>query len=204
MTLQSTFAFALAMLALAASPGPGVFAATAQALAGGFRSAAGVIAGIVIGDLIFLMLAVFGMSALANALGGLFVVVKIAGGAYLIVMGIRLWTARPGPPEPGAAIAGRSARRRVLGGLFITLSNPKVIVFYCGFLPTFMDLTRLTSADVTVAAGVVAAVLSGVLGLYAYGAARARRFFAGKSATRRFNRAAGTVLIGTGVVIASR
>lgn len=204
MTIESAIAFAAAMLVLAASPGPGVFAATAQALAGGFRSAAGVIAGIVAGDLIFLMLAVFGMSALANALGGLFVVVKIAGGAYLIVMGIRLWTARPDPPDPDAAVAGRGVRRRFLGGLFITLSNPKVIVFYCGFLPTFMDLTRLTATDVAIAAGVVAAVLSAVLGLYAYGAARARRLFAGKSATRRFNRTAGTVLIGTGVVIASR
>ncbi len=203
MTLQSTMAFALAMLALAASPGPGVFAAAAQALAGGFRSAAGVIAGIVIGDLIFLMLAVFGMSALANALGGLFVVVKIAGGTYLVYMGIRLWTARPDPPNPDAAVAPPGARRRFLGGLFITLSNPKVIVFYCGFLPTFMDLTRLTAVDIAIAAGVVAAVLSGVLGVYAYGAARAGRLFAGHRTTRRFNRTAGTVLIGTGVVIAT-
>ncbi len=197
-------AFALAMLALAASPGPGVFAAAAQALAGGFRSAIGVIAGIVIGDLIFLMLAVFGMSALANALGGLFVVVKIAGGAYLVYMGIRIWTARPDPPDAVAAAPAQGVRRRVLGGLFITLSNPKVIVFYCGFLPTFMDLTRLTAADAAVAAGVVAAVLSGVLGVYAYGAARTRRLFSGFRARRRFNRTAGTVLIGTGVVIASR
>ena len=204
MTIESTIAFAAAMLVLAASPGPGVFAATAQALAGGFRSAAGVIAGIVIGDLIFLMLAVFGMSALANALGGLFVVVKVAGGAYLILMGIRLWTARTDPPNSKAAVAPTGARRRFLGGLFITLSNPKVIVFYCGFLPTFMDLTRLTAVDIAIAAGVVAAVLSGVLGVYAYGAARARRLFAGHRATRRFNRTAGTVLIGTGVVIATR
>lgn len=54
------------------------------------------------------------------------------------------------------------------------------------------------------AAGVVAAVLSGVLGVYAYGAARTRRLFSGFRARRRFNRTAGTVLIGTGVVIASR
>lgn len=204
MTLHSTIAFAAAMLALAASPGPGVFAAAAQALAGGFRSAVGVIAGIVIGDLIFLMLAVFGMSALASALGGLFVVVKIAGGAYLIFMGIRLWTARPGSLDLTAAAGFRNGRRRVLGGLFITLSNPKVIVFYCGFLPTFMDLTRLTAADVAIVAGVVATVLSSVLGVYAYGAARARRLFTGERATRRFNCAAGTVLIGTGAAIASR
>ncbi len=203
MTVQSIMAFTLAMLALAASPGPGVFATTAQALAGGFRSAGGLIAGIVIGDLIFLMLAVFGMSAIAHALGELFVGVKIAGGAYLIFMGVRLWTARPDPSTTGTA-APQGAGRRLMAGLLITLGNPKVIIFYCGFLPTFMDPTRLTAFDVIIAAGVVAAVLSGVLGIYAYGAARARRMFSGEKSMRRFNRGAGTVLIGTGVAVASR
>jgi len=60
MTVESTLAFALAMLILAATPGPGVFASLAQALSSGFRSSINVIAGIVIGDLLFLILAING------------------------------------------------------------------------------------------------------------------------------------------------
>jgi len=61
MTVESTFAFALAMLVLAATPGPGVFASVAQAISSGVRSSIDVIAGIVIGDLFFLMLAILGL-----------------------------------------------------------------------------------------------------------------------------------------------
>lgn len=204
MSLHSAIAFAIAMLTLAASPGPGVFAVIAQAMSGGFRSAVAVIAGIVIGDLIFLALAIFGMSAIAHALGGLFIFVKIAGGAYLIFLGVRLWTARVDVLNSAPGVFRKDRRQRFIAGLCVTLSNPKVIVFYCGFLPTFMDLTQLTAFDIAVSAIIVAMALSAVLGIYAYSTARARRFFVGEHAARRFNQGAGTVLIGAGVAIASR
>jgi threonine/homoserine/homoserine lactone efflux protein len=91
-----------------------------------------------------------------------------------------------------------------MGGLFITLSNPKVILFYCGFLPTFMDLRGLHVVDIGVVAGVVATVLSSVMVIYSYSAGHARNLFTSRKATRNLNRGAGTVLIGTGVVIATR
>lgn len=88
MTIEFTFAFALAMLVLAATPGPGVFASVAQALSSGFRSSIDVIAGIVVGDLLFLTLAIFGLSAVAYALGELFFIVKIMGGCIPNVAGV--------------------------------------------------------------------------------------------------------------------
>lgn len=204
MTIHSILAFSAAMAVLAASPGPGVFAAVAHALSGGFRAGLDVIAGIVVGDLLFLMLAVFGMAAVAHVLGEFFLVIKLLGGAYLIFMGLRMWASHYPRPAPDTVADPGGRGRRFLAGLFITLGNPKVILFYCGFLPSFMDLTRLTAGEIAVAGAVVASVLSGVLGTYAYGAGRARRLFAGEGAARRFNRGAGTVLIGTGVVIATR
>ena len=82
MTLYSAIGFAAAMLVLAASPGPGVFTTTARALASGLRPALAVIGGIVLGDIIFLLFAAFGLSMVARVLGNLFFVVKICGGAY--------------------------------------------------------------------------------------------------------------------------
>ncbi len=204
MTIESAIAFTIAMFILAASPGPGVFATVAQALAGGFRSALDVIAGIVTGDLIFLLLAVFGLTALARTLGDLFIVVKIAGGGYLIWLGIKLWLAKPVLPGEKPGIKTQSGKQRFLGGLFITLGNPKVILFYAGFLPTFMDLGSLTAGDVLVVACLVTVVLALVLGAYAYSASRARALFTKPRAIQNLNRGAGTIMIGAGVAIATR
>jgi threonine/homoserine/homoserine lactone efflux protein len=204
MTIETTIAFALAMVILAATPGPGVFASVAQALATGFRSSWNVIAGIITGDILFLLLAVFGLSAVARALGELFFIVRLAGGAYLIWLGYRMWTAQPISFSPGSHPNRRNGRQRYLAGLFITLGNPKVILFYVGFLPTFIDLDYLKGIDIMIIAGLVMLILAGVMGFYCYMAGRARRLFASRRATRNLNRCAGTVMIGTGLAIAVR
>ena len=82
------------MLLLAASPGPGVFATVARALSSGFRPALGVIAGIVVGDIIYLGFAIFGLAVVAQAMGEFFIFVKIAGGAYLVWLGLKIWCSK--------------------------------------------------------------------------------------------------------------
>jgi threonine/homoserine/homoserine lactone efflux protein len=84
------------------------------------------------------------------------------------------------------------------------LSNPKVILFYCGFLPTFLDLSTLTGFDLAIVVAIITAVLVGVLGTYAYLASRARQMFTQKRSVRRLNRAAGSVMVAAGVAIAVR
>ena len=163
MTLYSIIGLSLAMMVLAASPGPGVFATVARSLASGFRPALAVICGIILGDIIFLLLATFGLSMIAQALGDLFLVVKICGGAYLVFLGVKLWVKKP------ELASSKYGKRTGLGwgnftsGLVITLSNPKVILFYCGFLPTFLDLSLLTMFDLMVIVAIVTTVLASVL-----------------------------------------
>ena len=204
MTFYSTIGLSVAMLVLAASPGPGVFATVARALASGFRPALAVISGIVLGDIIFLMLAVFGMSIIAQALGDLFFIVKICGGAYLIFLGIRIWMREPALTSNKNDNSNKPGWGNFVSGLIITLSNPKVILFYCGFLPTFLDLSILTLSDLALVVGIITIVLACVLSTYALLASRARTMFTNPKAARRLNRAAGGVMIATGVAIATR
>jgi len=200
----SIASLALAMLVLAASPGPGVFTTVARTLASGFRSALLVIAGIVLGDIIFLLFAMFGLSVIARILGEFFIIVKVLGGTYLIWVGCKLWFKNPstetlpnGPP--------RSIQLgNFFSGFLVTLSNPKVILFYCGFLPTFMNLSTLSFVDGAIVVFVVTGVLSSVLLAYAFLASHARHLFTERRAVRKLNRAAGGVMIATGVVIATR
>jgi len=192
------------MLVLAASPGPGVFATTARAMASGFRPALAVIWGIVLGDIIFLLFAAFGLSMVARALGSMFFIVKICGGAYLVWLGIKIWLQNPKTFQNSQNPNSRSKWGNFASGLIITLSNPKVILFYCGFLPTFLDLSALTFVDLTFVVAIITAVLSGVLITYAYLASRARKAFTTERAVKRLNRAAGGVMVAAGVVIAVR
>ncbi len=196
--------FSVAMLILAASPGPGVFATVARALASGFRPALAVICGIVLGDIIFLLFAAFGLSMVARILGNMFFIVKICGGAYLVWLGIRIWLKDPEPVSDVQDSDTRSQWGNFVSGLVITLSNPKVILFYCGFLPTFLDLSTLTAVDLAIVVAIITAVLVAVLGTYAYLASRARKIFTNKRSIGRLNRAAGSVMVAAGVAIAIR
>jgi len=192
------------MLVLAASPGPGVFATTARAMASGFRPALAVIWGIVLGDIIFLLFAAFGLSMVARVLGNLFFIVKICGAAYLVWLGIKIWLQKPELVKRQQDSATRSNWGNFVSGLVITLSNPKVILFYCGFLPTFLDLSALTIIDLALVIAIIALVLSAVLSTYAFLANRARKMFTNKRAVKRLNRAAGGIMVAAGVAIAVR
>jgi threonine/homoserine/homoserine lactone efflux protein len=150
------------------------------------------------------MLAVFGMAAIAHTLGGLFVGVRIAGGIYLIWLGIRTWVSWLPEDLPVTGQAGWTDTGALLSGLLITLSNPKVILFYCGFLPTFMDLSALRTIDIVVAVVTIASILAAVLTIYAYLAGRARRVFDSRSALKRMHRVAGGIMVATGITVAAR
>ena len=204
MTLYSAIGFTVAMLILAASPGPGVFATVARALASGFRPALVVICGIVLGDIIFLLFAAFGLSMVARVLGNMFFIVKICGGAYLIWLGIKIWLKDPQPLTGTQKSDTRSQWGNFVSGLVITLSNPKVILFYCGFSPIFLDLSTLTVFDLAIVVAIITAVLVCVLGTNAYLASRARKMFTRRRSVRRLNRAAGGVMVAAGVTIAVR
>ncbi len=201
MTLISIFGLAIALFVLAATPGPGVFAVISRSLASGFVPSLSVIAGIITGDIIFLLFAVLGLSVIAQTMGTLFVVIKIIGGAYLIFLGIKIWLSDP------LAIQETTSKKSMgygnyLSGLAITLSNPKVILFYCGFLPNFMVLSSLGMVDICMVVTIVSLVVSSVLIVYAYLANRARQFFSNAASVSRLNKTAGSIMIATGAAIA--
>lgn len=200
MTPLSLLCFAAALFMLAISPGPGVLATVARALSCGFGPAAIMVLGIIVGDLIFLLLAIYGLSAMAVLLGSFFSVIKYGGGLYLIWMGLKIW--RSPPPIQELHRVQRLPRRHYLGlGLAISLANPKVILFYLGFLPTLVDLKDLRGLEVVTLALVLITVLGGVLLSYAWTASRLGPFLHNKMALRGINRCAAGIMAGAGCAI---
>lgn len=186
-----------------ASPGPGIFAVVAQSLAMGCRRNLGFIAGMVVGDLVLLALAIGGLAAVAHAFEGLFTVLRLAAAGYLIWFGIRTWRAPVAavdtlPPVEGSQLRGFAS------GLAMTLSNPKTILFYMAFLPAFVDLTKVTASDAALMAAIVVSVLSCVLLGYSLAASRARQLFRSTRALKALNQGAGTLMISAGVAVATR
>lgn len=206
MTPGSTLAFVIAVFVLGVTPGPAVAATIARGLTTGFWSAAALHLGVVLGDLVLLSLAIFGMAAVAQAMGELFFVVKIIGAAYLVWLGWTLWTSEPIDPAAPAerAVPSRQTGRNVFAGLVITLGNPKAIIFYAAFLPTFVDLRQVGAGDIAVIAAVVVIVLTITNLSYAALATRARDLLRSRRAMRTLNRTAGTMMVGAGIVVATR
>jgi threonine/homoserine/homoserine lactone efflux protein len=203
MTVLSIPAFCVAMFILAATPGPGVFATVARSLASGFKATLPLIMGIILGDILYLLFAVFGLSIIARTMADLFMVIRLIGGGYLIYLGIRIWRSDP-KIHILADNQHRSPRHNFFSGLVITLSNPKVILFYCAFLPTFVNLAGLGLIDIFVIALLVISLLGTVLCFYSLAAGQTRRFFNSTRAIRNLNRSAGTVMAATGIIIATR
>ncbi|HHY50654.1 MAG TPA: LysE family translocator, partial [Alphaproteobacteria bacterium] len=141
MDLVTLAAFTIAYAIAVVVPGPGVAAVVARALGGGFRGAFPMVLGILAGDLIYLVFAVFGLAAIATWFGPVFTVIRWAGAAYLLYIAWTFWTARPGKEQIGAKSA-ESGWRTFLSGFALTMGNPKTIVFYLALLPTVVPLDR--------------------------------------------------------------
>lgn len=192
---------------LGVSPGPGLFALVARCLAQGFWRTLPFAIGLIFGDLFYLMLAIVGMTVVAQTLGPVFTVVKIAGGAYLIWLGIRTWRAHVQEDVLATApapVTKAGVAKTFLSGIALTLGNPKVILFYGAVLPSLFDVTRLHAGGLIVALAVTfAGVMLGLLP-YMVAADRLRGVMRTVRARRRMNKAAGAVLTGAGgAVLAS-
>lgn len=203
MPLSSLALFAAVYAVAVASPGPGVFALVARVLARGTRGVPAFIAGFLVGDLLWFSIAATGFALLAQSFAALFIGIRYLGAAYLAYLAWRAWTA-PVEPISGEPVHGESGARLFLGGLALTLGNPKVVLFFLALLPTVMDLEHLTPLGMIEIAATIVAVLSATLTAYAVAAIRVRRLFVSVGARRAINRGAGTVMAGAAIAVAVR
>jgi threonine/homoserine/homoserine lactone efflux protein len=181
-----------------AVPGPGVISIVARALGSGFRATVPACLGVTAGDLILMTLSAFGLALIAQAVGQLFQVIKIAGGLYLLFLGYKYWTAEV---SAQSEIVPESASRGFLTQLGITLSNPKAIAFFVALQPTAIDLSRLTFTGYLELVGATLVLIPAITMGYAAMAARLTNFVASVKARRRINRGAGVVMAGAGIAI---
>lgn len=190
-------AFCAAIVVFLALPGPGTFALLTSSAKGGFRAGAGAALGIILGDQVLMWLAIAGVAALLAAHPVWFGAIRYAGAAYLVWVGLRLIFAKEGDASPVRI----EPRHYVRQALFITLLNPKAIVFYMAFFPLFIDpdthrgIVTFGVMALTIAVITAAYCLSLCAFAHVVGAALRSHRALGRWAER----AAGAFLIGFGI-----
>src|SRR5580658_7201733 len=200
MSLQVYLAYVAACVGLALLPGPIVTLVIANGLRHGTRAALTNIAGVQIALTIVIGIVAIGLTSLMATMGYWFDWVRFAGAAYLVWLGFKLIrfpvegvSADEPPPPPRGGF--------FLQGFLVSLSNPKVLVFFGAFIPQFMDMNRDHFSQV-VLLGVTFMVTAGITdAMYALLSGRARAIFSARR-TRLLSRVSGGFMIGGGIWLA--
>ncbi|MGJ7519101.1 LysE family transporter [Variovorax sp. LT1P1] len=193
-------AFVAAIVLFLAIPGPGNLALITSTGKGGIRGGLAATLGVIAGDQVLMWMAVAGVAALLAAYPAAFHAVRWLGATYLAWLGFRMLLAKPG----AAPVLNIRPRHFARQAFFITLLNPKAIVFYMAFFPLFVDPVRhqgivtfgamaLTIAVLTFAYGLAATLLTHFL---------AERMRANPRISATLEKLAGVFLIGFGVKLA--
>lgn len=200
-TFHELLLYAGGMALLWVVPGPVWVALVARALSGGFASAWPLAIGVALGDLIWPLAAIFGLSWVLSVYGDFLTFLHWVAAITFITMGVLLIR------KPATALSADSRMTRpgrwagFAVGVSAVIGNPKAILFYMGVLPGFFDLSQVKGADIAAILLISAAVpMMGNLGLALF-LDRARQLLSSPAALRRMNLFSGALLIGVGLVI---
>ena len=201
-TLWQLVVYMAGMAALWAVPGPVWVAMLARSLSGGFAAAWPLAIGVVLGDLMWPALAIFGLSWIVSVYADFLHVLKLVAAVTFGVMGLLLIR------KSGVLLGADNRLTRpgrlagFMTGIAAAVGNPKSILFYLTVLPGFFDLSRLNGWDIAAILAVSAAVpLVGNLGLALF-LDKARDLISTPERVGILNRISGALLILVGIAIA--
>jgi threonine/homoserine/homoserine lactone efflux protein len=180
--LATLVLFAASAATLVLIPGPNLIYIVTRSVEAGRSAGLASVLGVEAGTMIHVAAAAFGLSALLASSAVAFEIVKYAGVAYLVYLGVRALRAG-GAPETRAAPSGM--RRTVAEGVLVNVLNPKVSLFFLAFLPQFVDPQRGAAAtQILVLGAVFMAVATALDLLFVLGAGLLRNRLGGGGGRR--------------------
>lgn len=194
-------AFLLASLVLAITPGPGVLYIVTRSLAQGRHGGLVSVAGVALGNVGNALAASLGLAAVFAVSSLAFTVVKYAGAAYLIWLGVRMLR-RPAATSEAAVPAPAPLRRVFRDGLIVALLNPKTTVFFAAFLPQFLTANAAPMTQSMALGALFVAIAAVTDSVYALAAGTMAPKLRANVAQRIARRLGGSVFIGLGVFAA--
>lgn len=200
-TVYELLLYAGGMALLWAVPGPVWLALTARALTGGFASAWPLAVGVALGDIIWPLAAIFGLTWILSVYGDFLVVLRWFAALVFVVMGVLLIRKPADMPAADGRLTRPGAVAGFLTGVAVVIGNPKAILFYMGVLPGFFDLGKLQTPDIVIILLISGLIpMIGNIGLALF-LDRVRRLLSNPQSIRRVNQISGGLLILVGIAI---
>jgi len=200
MSLEIWIAFALATTALLAVPGPTVLIVVSYALNGGRTTGWATVPGVTLGDFTAMTVSLLGAGAVLAASATLFTILKLAGGAYLIWLGVQLWRAKPNPVAFADEPLKVGRRQMFWNAFIVTALNPKGIVFFIAFVPQFVDPAHPALPQFVVLEATFVTLAAINVAIWAMLAGELRARFRNPRTMRLVNRIGSGFLIGAGLL----
>jgi threonine/homoserine/homoserine lactone efflux protein len=196
--------FAAAAILLLLTPGPAVLYIVARSVEQGRIAGLVSVCGITSATFVHIAAAALGLSAVLASSALAFALIKYAGAAYLITIGVRRILSRAEAPAAKIELQRRSLARLYRDGFLVNLLNPKTALFFLAFLPQFVDLSRGAAALQIAFLGLLFALMGFTSdGLYALAAGTAGQWVKRNSHYLRWERyVTGGVFIGLGLTAA--
>jgi threonine/homoserine/homoserine lactone efflux protein len=188
-------AFLLITLVLVVTPGPIVTLVIATGATQGARAALVTVAGTVSGNALLIAAIAFGLTWILKSSVVLFEVIRFAGAAYLVWLGLQAW--RNAGRE--AAAAPPPGRVHYWRGFLVALSNPKTMAFFTAFLPQFVDPALPADFQLAVMCAVSVVMAAMTDTAWAIASGLGRGWFMKPGRAKLLGRLSGSVLIGGGV-----
>jgi threonine/homoserine/homoserine lactone efflux protein len=201
MAMHLWWLYVTAVFLIAGTPGPNMLHVMVQSIHHGPRRAVFSMAGLMSAVLLCLLASALGLGALLQASPRFYAVLRFAGAAYLIWLGIKAWRAPVSAPAHPDTFTRSRPGALYATGLATGLSNPKLIIFAAALFPQFLDVSRPFWLQLAILVASFVAIEGGWYAAYALGGRSLARWLAPAHRQRWFNRATGTLFVGFGALL---
>lgn len=208
MTLSTYLLYLAAVALLVLTPGPTMLMSMTNAIAHGAPRAMASASGSITAALGMILLSSLGLGAVLAASDTAFWILKLAGGAYLIYLGIKTFRSSvssfdlpTATMRTGTSMRKLSMRKLYLQGLLVGASNPKAVLFFAAFFPQFVDASQPWAPQFAILALTFVAFEFTTLGVCTLFAARIAPWLRQAGRARVFNRVSGSLFAGMGVLL---
>jgi len=205
MLMKTWWLYVMAVFFVSATPGPNMLHVMTRSIQVGHRRALFTMAGCMSAILLCLIASAAGLGALLKTEPRLFDVLRYAGVAYLIWLGIKAWRSPVATPDVDAtARPGLSGAALYRSGLLTGLSNPKLIVFAGALFPQFISADMPFAPQLSILVVTFVVIESFWYAVYAQGGRRLANWLKPENRQRMFNRVTGVLFIGFGGMLLGR
>ncbi|MEA4838290.1 MAG: LysE family translocator [Rhodospirillaceae bacterium] len=203
MTLHTWWLFVVAVFLLSGTPGPNMLHILARSVELGLRRCLAAMLGCLSAVVLVLIASAAGLTTLLLALPGAFDILRYAGVAYLIFLGVKAWRTKIAPLDlEGLPILPRISAWSVFRTAFsIGISNPKLLLFAAAFFPQFIEPAQAKAPQFALLIATFAVIEICWYFVYALGGRSLSRYLARPSMRRWFNYATGGIFIGFGLAL---